>query len=630
MIEMILVLFSRRKPTVLLALCVIVVSGPAGAVNLGDLNIPASRVPDWYAFDETEYTNAKSWTEYDVSCASGPCASGRLPYTAGAGMTSCSTVSPNSFGNISCHIMKAPAESVLYIPSGTYTVGAAMVIGRSDIVIRGAGHRSTILNRKSPGREAVGGGCDGNTGATHAAICSPGWKGAQTSWTGGYTARTTTVSVGNGTLFRVGGWIRLRMSGSTSCVHMDKPLNAGSQADGFVHIAKVVSVNGGAVTMDRGLRMDYNAAGCSDHQAHVFNPLQNVGIEAMRFTSDASVPVCNDGKNCIRYAPINIQGAVDSWIVDNRIDRSWEMWTKVTQSARIWFQGNDFENLDESIVFNTEGMYVKEGGVDTVWENNTCKGTRVCQKLDNGAEGTVTAYNYMRQSQSKCERAYFNHGHYTRESLFEGNDVDCEVLLADKFWGRNGPRITAYRNRNVSSVCASNRDMISINEDGSADWFSATDVNIIGNTSAQFGTSPVQSNPPCPPSLNLPISSLVDRAWLEKNAWRLAGGSFAAGNTNDRSCGTGANDSCPGTNYNVTAPHTSWNGTYPTSLYRTSTPSWWCEEACPWSTQGIGAFGDDWSSGLCKLPAQIRAEGGACTLPDGSQTQSLAAPTLLP
>ena len=52
-----------------------------------------------------------------------------------------------------------------------------------------------------------------------------------------------------------------------------------------------------------------------------------------------------------------------------------------------------------------------------------------------GTEGTVTAYNYTRQGDVYCERSLFNHGHYTRDTLFEGNDVDCEMLLADKCYG---------------------------------------------------------------------------------------------------------------------------------------------------------------------------------------------------
>jgi hypothetical protein len=622
--------FSLRTSAALLSLCLVAMAGPGGAVDLGDLNVPSSRIPEWHAFDETNFVAAKSWPEFDVTCASAPCGSGKQPYTNNAALSTCSTVSTGAFGNIQCHITKAPNNSVLYLPAGTYAVGGAMKIGRSNVVIRGAGRSSTVLRRSGPGRDAVGGDCDGNSGATIAAVCGPNWSGGSTTWTGGYAPRTNTVNVGNASLFTTGGWIRLRMSGSTACVHMDETLNSGGEADGFVHIAKVLNVNGNAVTMDRGLRMDYAAAGCSGHQAVAYAPVENVGLENLRFTSNTSVPVCG-GSNCIVCPFVTFTGAANAWLVGSRLDRAWEMWADIHQAARIWVQGNDFDDLDETIIFNTEGLYMREGAVDVVTENNTCSGARNCQKTDNGAEGNVYAYNYTRQSQTACEKAYSNHGHYVRENLFEGNDIDCEVMLTDRYWGRNGPRITAYRNRNVSNTCDRNTDMFTVNGDGGGAYATGADVNIIGNTSAQFGTSPVFNNPRCPPSNTAPMSNIVDRLWVEKNAWRLPGGTFAVGSANDRSCGTGPNDTCPGTNFNVSAPHSSWSGSYPTSLYRTSKPSWWCNEACDWSQNGIGAFGDDFGAGLCKLPAQIRSEGGTCTLPDGTQsTPELLAPVLLP
>ncbi len=106
--------------------------------------------------------------------------------------------------------------------------------------------------------------------------------------------------------------------------------------------------------------------------------------------------------------------------------------------------------------------------------------------------------------------------------------------------------------------------------------------------------------------------------WLEKNAFRSTEDeSFGVNSSGTRSCGVSPGDSCPGTNVNRDDPDPSWNGTYPTSLYQGSAPSWWCEEACEWSQAGIGAFGDDFGGTLCKLPAQIRFEGGTCTPLDG-------------
>jgi hypothetical protein len=64
---------------------------------------------------------------------------------------------------------------------------------------------------------------------------------------------------------------------------------------------------------------------------------------------------------------------------------------------------------------------------------------------------------------------------------------------------------------------------------------------------------------------------------------------------------------------------TAWNAlSIPDSLFLTDVPAWWCQEACAFDQSGIGALGDNWNTGLCKLPAQIREEGGTCTPVSGS------------
>ncbi len=621
----------RIRHLMLVLLTVAVADARAATVNLGDLNVPSDRIPNFYPFDESVYNAARSWPEYDVTCASAPCPSGRLPFTADPALDgTCSAVSTGNYSEMDCMVDNASDNGVLFLPPGTYSVpqGDALTIGRSNIVVRGAGVDSTIVQRDERGRESVGGDCGSNEGGWAFSVCHAGFWGSQTDWTGGYGRGTTTVALEETGAFSVGGWILLRMSGSTACEYMDETLSSGSNADGFVHIARITNISGNNVSMDRGLRMNYVGAGCTGHEAIVYTPVENVGVERIRFTSSPSTQVCKTDP-CIRFTPVTFAGAANSWFVDSQVDRSWEMWVKIKYAARNWIQGNNFENLDETIEFNTEGMYQQQGAVDNVWENNYCTGARVCQKIDNGAEGTVTAYNYMRQDQSICERAYFVHGHYGRENLTEGNDIDCALHISDSWWGRNGPRNTAYRNRNVSTVCEGARDTLTLSEAGGDGWPAGTYVNMIGNTSGQYVAFPVQNNPPCAPSVNnsADLSTLSPNIWLENNAWRYPGGTFDHGSANGRSCGTGPGDSCPGTNHNTDRPHSSWSGAYPTSLYRTQAPNWWCQEACPWSPGGIGAFGDDFGTSLCKLPAQIRVEGGTCTPPS---IDVPAAPILLP
>lgn len=72
----------------------------------------------------------------------------------------------------------------------------------------------------------------------------------------------------------------------------------------------------------------------------VFDPVVNVGLEKMGFTTASSVPVCSSSNSCIKFPFVTFNGAAESWLVDSRLDRAWERWIKVKQSARVWVQGN--------------------------------------------------------------------------------------------------------------------------------------------------------------------------------------------------------------------------------------------------------------------------------------------------
>lgn len=649
----------RLRWLLLAALLAVASRAPAGQLSTGNLNLPASRLSDWYAPNEAVYQASRSWPEYDVSCGAAPCPSGKLPVRQLTGVSGCQLMTPSNGGGLDCFVDNAVEQNiVLWVPNGSYPIANAITVARSNIVVRGQSRTGTILRKTTTGRNFVGGSCDANTGSNLVAVCNPSWNGSQTSWTAGYAVGTTTVTLSNTSGFTVGGWILLRMSGSTSCSLMDKTLNAGGAADGFVHIAKVTAKTASSVTIDRALRMDYAAAGCSGHSAVVFTPVVNVGIERMRLTSDVSIPVCGSG-GCIYFPHLSFVGAADSWLVDAVVDRAFDTWMQVAFSRGVWVQGSDFDDLDESISFGTAAIYLRDGANDSVIENNTCRGAQSCNKHDNGSEGNVTAYNYLHVNEVACERAVSLHGHYVRAELVEGNDLNCELQAADTYWGRNGPFITIYRNRNTATTCRASggsSDTIGLNDDGLSGPYPAAEgpFNMVGNTSGQFHVTPTQGTPACPPSAHYKadMSDLVfggpmsgtPGLWLEKNAWRVPGGTFQAGGSNNRSCGTGANDACPGTNKNTNKPDPSWTGSYPVSLYRTAAPSWWCQEACPWSTAGIGAFGDDFSKPLCKLPAEIRSKGLACTPLSGSPSPpppapppppppsptAPAAPTLLP
>lgn len=610
----------------------------ATALDLEDLNVPTDRIPTWYPFDEALYTAAQSWPEYDVTCSSGPCGSGKNPYTDLTGVSGCSDVTTTDFGGMDCIIDGASENDiVLFLPAGTYEIddGEGMSVQRSRIVIRGEGIANTILERNEAGNEA---GCD-DTNGTVLWACSSTGMGTSTGWTAGYALGTTVVTVTSTVGFSVGGWVSLDMDYTTACEWLDETPGRTP----FSHLAIVTDISGSDITIDRGLRFQYDGTGCTGFDATPWTPEVEIGVEDLRITSDTGVPVCSDSGTCIRHKFLEFHHVANSWIVNVQMDRNWERWFEFQYAARSWIQGSDFDDLDESISYNTEGMLCRDGCVDNVWENNTCSNSSMCTEFRYGAEGTILGYNYFDQDQTTgaCEKAFFNHGFYPRENLLEGNDVNCAIILADLFWSRNGPRLTFYRNRSRSNLCQTNEPgSFTVDDtDGSQEPWAADFTNVIGN-SANTYTSRPSIMASCPDTEDdTTLSDQMNHLWVEDNAYRstdLGGdGPFNVGTANGISCGdrtcsmtsstycdedsdcpgeeTCDAASCPATNKNVSSPDASWTGDYPTSLYRTSVPSWWCQEACAWDQTGIGAFGDDFGGTLCKLPAQIRYEAETCT-----------------
>jgi hypothetical protein len=606
----------------------------AGAVDLKDLSIPPSRIATWYEFDETVYNQAQSWPEYDVTCENAPCGSGKNGFRdmGGDPLSACTAVTTSSIANINCMIADADDDVVLYIPAGTYDLtgdNTGPDIARSNIVIRGAGAANTILERSGYGR-TQGANCPA-TKVHHMTACGPS-SAVNENWTAGYSRGDTVITVADGTTFTAGNWVVLRMDTGTACEYQDVYAGDGP----YRHIAKISSINVNDLTIDRGLRMDYDGTGCTGHKVYTLSPLEYVGVEDLALVNDSALyrgannvetePKCTDAEytSCLQYQNLAFDRVVDSWIVGTRLEYSRGKLLTLHRTVRSWVQGNRFHDLNPVVAFQQNAIQLPYGSNDNIVENNVFTDMRVAGKLDAGAEGNIIAYNYTRHGDNACERSFMGaHGRYVRENLFEGNDVDCNLLLADDYFGRNGPYSTAYRNRNVSTTCAERGDNV-IGTDcyvkHGVDWPTATYLNVIGNTSEEIMNTPVLNSGTCAAEGSNgsdDLSTCTPNAWFEKNAYRKTGGStydsFDIGSSNNRSCGIAENDSCPGTNKNVSAPDASWTGNYPTSFYRSSSPSWWCAEACEWSQSGIGAFGDDFGGALCELPAEMRYESTSCT-----------------
>jgi len=610
-------------------------------LDLGDLTVDKSRLPRVFPFDETVYHEAQEWPEIDVTCTSSPCASGRSPIPSD---WDCSLPNPAENGAedataIDCMVDHAEPETVIWVPNGIYEMGPyggpvrGITMSKSNVVLRCEDpiHTTFRIFDKKRVHE-----CKDEQGVWHADLCGAmavsiaaynmfGDDGDETAWISGYAPGDTQIEVADISLFATGDWVMLQMDrANTNCEFIDDipsqggiPLNVHNT---FNHYGKVVSIAGNVLTIDRGLRMDYTTTSCGSKAVRRITPLENVGVESCGFDTSTTTPQQTFGK----FQAVAVGAATGTWLVGNQFTRFDEHVVQYKMATRNWFQGNQLNDV-QGTSYNTEGLYMAVGAAGNVVENNAFIEMTVAHEVSVGAEGNIAAYNYVRgATASPWQNSFFTHGRYVRESLWEGNDVDSPMLSADHWWGRNGPRITLFRNRIVGS---GSKASMATGRDKEGPWPIATDLNWIGNTSAYYWNSP-PTNAGFPTSLNPAhdMDYLVENMHVEKNVYRQPYGFQMDSPNATTDCGTGLGD-CPGsnpgsspgqgTNVEGQMGPSSWStDAIPHSLYRgASPPSWWCEEACAWNDvhQGIGAWGDDLSSTLCKLPAQIRYEGGQCT-----------------
>jgi hypothetical protein len=651
-------------------------------IPLGDLNATSDRFPQWYPADvaEQNYFDAKDWPEYDASCENAPCPSGRQGYKDAPGnpMGGCAAVDPADNGGqdwsqLNCIIGAAPSQSVIFLPNGVYDAGNVngnvFKISRGNVVLRGESNSLTIMQGASyntNGDVNVGwvNGCgwskytDNETcGATVLSVSSSNHRpDPDINWTAGFEQEDTVVTLADASSFNVNDWIELGVrSAHEHCQsilqyppyldNQGQPNPNKNSEISLTHIAQVASKNGNQITLDRGLRMTYPDGSCrSNGYALKMSTIENIGIENVNMTTDSSITQSDiDNGAFLAIGP----GVMHSWMVGNHLNRSESNVVNCRFNSRNWFQGNKLSNYGRiGEPFNTSAISPNGGCVDNVWENNAFSDAQVGFYLVQGPEGNVIAYNYYRAGSppwGSGERFAMNHGFYSRETLIEGNDTNLHTVVTDRWWGENGPRHTAYRNRHVKKPGAVTEWewQIGTNQDRSGDWDSGSYVNIIGNIAKYFYTTgpPGGGNDPS----RFP-SDVLQNGWdidggrdndgklpfmhLEKNVFidEVYGWTMISPNS-QTNCGTGqglcpagtptANGGVFGTNVAGSSAPAGWsNDTIPHSLYRDANPpSWWCQEACDWADvhNGIGAWGDDFDGTLCKLPAELLYSGGTCT-----------------
>jgi hypothetical protein len=658
------------------------------AIGLGDLDVAASRIPDWQPAADAEagYAAAQSWTDYDVTCESsdGGCtaAAGTSKFPAAWG---CDPANPadetgaatSDYTNINCMINAALDNTVLFFPAGEYEMGnlgnRAISITRSNIVLRGESPSVSILEATTAHDCGGGDFCLYSQQACGSSICggavisigtSSFSGGTSTPWTAGYDEGDTVVTVTDDRSWDIDDWVLLKMT----CPVLTP--ESGSNADALSHFAKITNVSGTGpytLTIDRGLLMDYDSGSDGDRTgcpatatARPWAPVTNVGIERLSITSDDAIAWANLGTQ----DPIGLfgtGGVADSWLVNNSVGRTGKELGRNAWTARFWAFGNELWGVGSNEASFTHGWTPQKGSSETVFESNYFRDFRVAMMFQSGVNGAIAAYNLLlfgtipQNVNDWSDRTLFTHGNYSRAILWEGNDTEGKLLMADVFWGRNGPRNTTYRNRIrgtldtqgkgglPNSMYASHSSFmhaIVTNHDSDNDTLKADRINIIGNTTG-YMYSEVYANgagSDFPQDVGYSIYHDVDsettNMWIEKNAIR--DGQTCTGDPSTLRCGlhidsAEATTTCNGSvdcdtgigdNEVGLGPITNVGDSIPSSLYRTAKPDWWCDEACSWTDpySSIGAWGDafcadEWDTGNPQTSCSY-APGGSSSCAD--------------
>jgi hypothetical protein len=504
----------------------------------------------------------------------------------------------------------APNTVVQLAPSCVYDFGAGSLnLGRSRVVLRGAGRDSTILQFSN----IDGGGI---------MMGVFGWPpnvvfGDARAWTAGYTLGTDVLTLAHASGLQPGAWVRLRANSepdwhpNASNGYSAKLACVGTAGTGE---KSCTGLSGSQVRLDRPLNSEFTQGGQQlDRVTGAF--AEKAGMESLGIRHLTPTRVES-------YRPrLSIQDCHECWVVDSRFGDAGNMHIAIQDSARILIRGNDFGSNQctsdgATCLWNKGAVYYNEYAFDTVFENNSIRNTPSGPLLQGGG-GNVVAFNFMTSVPTvQCERHVFLHGQGVLSSLIEGNDVDC-MIEWDSYRDGQGYYNTMYRNRlrgtpqTGTSYPGYYRGRLGGEAQGS---FIHRYITVIGNHANEVQGSPF------PTGLGIDFSTDSThyhyRTWVSHNVARA-----------NIVFDPNAVETTQHENHVRTSPPSSWSGVdFPPSLYRRDgPPDWWCEESGPFPN--IGAPSDT-AGQYSRLPAQIRLDGGTCTL-SGNPGSALPPPVIL-
>lgn len=579
---------------------------PSAVIDLGDLAVPAERVPNFLAGVEGGLPNTAdpaAWPQFGET----------LPAGANA-----ATIQ-SAIDDAAAEPLEAGQEGwVVQLSAGSYDLAPDDIIAlQSRVVLRGAGMEQTTI---SGGNGAVH---SGTWGAVHVSGPAPTESVAVTD--ASLPQGITTVTLDSGqpdfVAFEVGDLIQLVGTNNGDFPLITMPTQPNDHPI-MHHIARIEAIAGAEVTFDRPLVWDFTP-GAGNIRADRIVPIQHAGVEDLKIEGRQDQEDRYTGLVAMRYA-------VNCWL-----SRVWVEWgnrgnvwisnavRNALVSSRLgpmrWGHCNEgaYPSVpngcdDSSKRYNSYAVGLQRGAQDNLVANSTFTDEHVQVVFAYGGTHNVFAHNYIRSDISV--NGIFLHGHFAFLNLVEGNDTDGNVNI-DHYWGTNGPGIF-FRNR-----LATETSIFRNEPNGGPDpVHSGLEQVVIGNLAYAFTRRLWcdYDNGNCGDF----DETMID-LWLERNvAWDTRTGGQYGLVLETPEASTACGGDCFQTNAEARRAPEDWASlTVPDSLafrcrehWESATGAVWCQEACPWEAhEGIGAFGDDLDQELCQLPAQIAFEGGDCS-----------------
>lgn len=336
----------------------------------------------------------------------------------------CATLNPGaSASQINGALAACPSGQVVFLNAGTYNLSSGITFGtKSNVTLRGAGPDRAFL------RFTGGSGCAGLASSicVQSAYADNDNPPNSTTWTAGYAAGTTTITVGTTADMKVGDILILDqlndssdsgaifVCSATSCT--DEGGNSPGRSNrGQQQLVKVAALTGTQVTITPGLRMPN------------WRSTQSPGVF---WNSSAPVVVGNGVESLSLEAASGQNGIVfmhvsDSWVQRVRTinpDRN-HVW--LFQSMRI--------TIRDSYFYGGQGGHSTSYGIedystgDNLVENNIFQ--HVTAPLSHGGAntGSVFGYNFAIDDNYTASIAWMIPGILYHEVgishlLHEGND----------------------------------------------------------------------------------------------------------------------------------------------------------------------------------------------------------------